>query len=333
MLLPLTGEFGFFGDQVRKGAELALKGFRDEGREIELHFEDDQCLPRFAVEGFQRHRTVNNVQAVIGPGCTGGILAVAPLAKQANLPVLALLDANREVERAGGVAVLGFSSEREPELIADEMNKQGLKTAAMICETDAWAELVCSTFRAKWQALGGSLVADELQRIDDRDYRPVIRRALGRKPQAIYFVPAYNGGVFLKQLRELNTKIPVFGPDTFGTKEVIDAAGGAAAAEGTIYAGVDLRPDKPSQREWIAAFKSAYGSEPSSLYYAALGYDALRIAVRALDSGKDWSSALKAMAYDDGVLPDVRFDDSLMARIEPVLLRIAGGNFVRYPGG
>ena len=327
MLLSLTGEFSFFGAQAKNGAEIAAEELRSSGVNVKLFYQDDACLPKNAVDGYQKLVVTDRVNAVVGPGCTGGILAIGPIAKRERMPVLALLDANKQVEGLGDVAALGFSSEREAEVIGEELRRRNLHRVAMLCETDAWAELVCRTFRELWNKQDEQLVADELQNVSDRDYRPLIQRCLARRPEAFYFVPAFNGGVFIKQFRMLNSSTPVFGPDTFGIKEVLDIAG--KAAEHVVYASVDFKPETQRQKHFLTAYTKEFGEAPSSFYYAALAYDAVQVMASIVSNQVSWPDGLRNSDWSAQTLEAVKFDERLMARIEPVLMTIRDGRFER----
>jgi ABC-type branched-subunit amino acid transport system substrate-binding protein len=140
VLLPLTGDFAFFGEQAKQGIEIALTELNRKGVQVRVIYEDEKCLPKEAVAGFKKLTTVDKVDHILGPVCTGSIVAVAESAKAQKRYFLALLDANRPVAQSGEFTyAIGYSSEEEAELLAEHMRISGYTRVGIIYEEDAWA--------------------------------------------------------------------------------------------------------------------------------------------------------------------------------------------------
>lgn len=322
VLLPLTGDFAFFGEQAKQGIELALTELNKEKKQVEVHFEDDRCLPKDAVTAMKKLLTVDKVDYVLGPACTGGIIAAAKEAASAKKYMLALLDTNRPVAASGPFTyALGYSSEEEAEIVADYMFNKSIRKVGVIYEDDSWAVNVKDAFVARFTSLGGSITSIESQLVLNAstapDYKGVISKVAQRKPDALYVVPAYNGGLFLKQFRNLGMKLPVFGPDTFAINEVLEIAG--EAAEGTICANAIVEEESESARKLKQRLKEKYGKLPSSIFYPALGYDGLNILVRANASGKPFPDAMSELRYESGVISVSGFDKNRLSKLKPGL--------------
>jgi branched-chain amino acid transport system substrate-binding protein len=328
VVLSLTGDFAFFGTEARRGAELAAAELSSSsGPKLDLVFENDKCLPADGVRAYQKLRNVDQVDLIVGPGCTGAILAVAPLVARDKKYMIALFDANEEVERAGSaVYVIGFDSEDEGSLMADHLAASGVREVGVIYEGDAWATVVKEAFVRRFRQLGGKIAAEEMQLVENKDYRSVITKVMGRKPEALYFVPAYNGGHFMRQLRGQGLQIPVFGPDTMGIQDVVDVAG--EAAEGVVHVNVAVSKSPLPARRFLDAFRARYGSEPRTFFYAAMGYDAVRTAYHALASGKAFPGAFAGAVPDDSALGIGQFNPRRQSRIPLGFFRVEQGRFV-----
>lgn len=329
MLLSLTGDFAMFGEQAKKGALVAADEIEEQtGMPVELVFEDDKCLPGDAVTGFHKLKTIDGIGIVVGPGCTGGIMAVAPLARAAKIPQLALYDTNDEVKKAGdNTFSLGFTAEREGESVAVEMRHRGHAKVAVLYETDAWAMIIKSAFSKKFKELGGRVVFDETQSPTDKDWRPNLTKLKGRNPDSIYIVPAYNGGPVLKQIAQLQLKLPIFGPDTFGTPEVIETAG--RDAEGVIFANVLIDETSKPAQHFKDRFQKKFNELPRTFFHCALGYDSVHMAYQALQDPAGALAGLKALDYHDSLLGVSRFDAARMSDVPLTLWIIRGGKFVK----
>lgn len=336
VILPLTGDFSFFGEQVRQGMEVALDEVNAKlKRPVKLIFEDDKCLPKFAVTAFTKLTKVDKVDLILGPGCTGSILAIAPLADRNGSDVIALLDAGEQITNAGPhLFSLGYVTEEMGYLMADLLKTRGVKSAAIVYEADEWATLVKDSFKKRFTANGGTILADEIQNVTDKDYRPLLLKIAKTKPEVLYAAPAYNGGHLLKQLRELNLDWQVFGPDTFGVQEVLDIA--KDAAQGVTFGNVRVDESSDAAKHLRAELKSRFNAAPEGLLYAALGYDGLRIAARALSPAESGlpgtlTAALEAIRYHDGVIAVDGFDKNGIAKLTLVPLQIENGKFVELP--
>lgn len=328
ILLSLTGDFAIFGQEAKRGALVALDEIKAAGHSApELIFEDDKCLPADAVRGFNKLIKVDRVPIVVGPGCTGGIMSVGPLAQAARVTHLALFDTNDEVKRAGSYTFgLGFASERGAHLAAQEMRRRGYRNAAVLYETDAWATVMRDAFVKKFKEIGGTIVSDETQSPADKDWRPNLTKLRSRNPDSLYLIPAYNGGLPLKQIALFGLKLPIFGPDTFGTPDVVAIAG--EAAEGVIFTNVALDEQNKDAQNFIARFNERFGEPPSIYFYAGLAYDGVHFAWQALQHPAGPSEGLKTLRPSRSALGVTGFDATRMSDIPLKLWTIRNGKLM-----
>ena len=323
MILPLTGDFGFFGEEARRGIELAFEEIEKAyPARFQLVIEDDGCKAKNAVTAYEKLVTVERADMVIGPACTGSILSVSPATARRNVKALALLDAGEQVEKAeANILALGFSSEAEGRLVAERMIALGQRRGAVLFEEDEWAILVKRAFEDRFTALGGVLLSDVSHNVNDKDYRTSLLKALQPKPDGLFIAPAFSGGLLLKQLRQLDPKIAVYGPDTFGVPDVLQVAG--TAADGVEFANVIIDEASPKAVEISTRLTERYGNAPGSLLYTALGYEALKIAALSLTSPEIFSNS----GYRGELLNFGGFANGRIARLEPRLMRIRNGRF------
>jgi branched-chain amino acid transport system substrate-binding protein len=332
VLLPLTGDFAFFGEQAKQGMELAVSEINKDSEKVKLIYEDEQCLPKSALNGFNKLTSLDKVDYVLGPACTGSIITIAESANRMKKYVLALLDTNRPVAKAGPyVYSLGYSSEEEAEIVAEYMKTKGIESVGIIYEEDAWAVNVKDAFRKRFESLSGKVVGEEAQVIQNANsapnYRPIILKLSSKKPQALYVVPAYNGGNFLKQIRSMGNKLPVFGPDTFAITEVIDIAG--KDAEGVVCANAIVNETSEQAIKLKNTLKERFKSESSSVFYPALGYDGLKILYQAASSGEDFPVAMSKVKYSSGVINVDGFNEEGMSSLKAGVFQIKGQKLER----
>ena len=282
VILPLSGDFGYFGEQVRQGIEIALDEIRASGAKIpEFIFEDDKCLGKDAVSAFRRLANEQKVSIIVGPACSAAIQSVAPVARQMSQPTLFLLDTGDPVSSLPDpLYSFGFDPGKMAETLAADLHQRNIKTLATITEEEEYSVLITKAFEKRWKALGGEILDAEFQPVNSPDSRSSITRALSKKPQAMFYSSAYLSGTFLKQLRSLSSDIPVYGNDTMCTAETMEIAG--EAANGARCANVVLDDSLPQVQAFRSALEKNFRKAPSSLFYPALGYDSVRLVLREL---------------------------------------------------
>ena len=87
VILPLTGEVGYIGQEIQKGIELA----KDEaGIAVNLIYEDEKCQGKEGVTAFQKLINVDKVDALLGPVCVTSGKSIAQFLKQTTIPVVGL---------------------------------------------------------------------------------------------------------------------------------------------------------------------------------------------------------------------------------------------------
>ena len=129
----------------------------------------------------------------------------------------------------------------------------------------------------------GGIAGEVYTKLGQSDYAAELANIRAAKPEAVFFfLPGGMGINFLKQYAQsgLNDSIPVFGPAFSFDERLLKAVGGAALGvkNGSQWTH-DL--DNPANRNFVAAFRKAYGRTPT--LYASQGYDAARLIGSALE--------------------------------------------------
>ncbi len=282
VILPLSGDFGYFGEQVRQGMTLAIEEVQAKGvKSPSLIFEDDKCLAMDAVTAYRKLADRDKVSLIIGPACSTSIQSVAPIARRGTLPILFLLDTGENVSSLPDpLYSFGFDPPKMARMLARDLRERGVRGVASIVEEEEYAVLITRAFETRWTELGGKIVIKESMPINSTDLRSILTRTLSKKPEAIFFSSAYHAGAFLKQLRLLDANVPVYGNDTMCISDTVDAAGGAA--NGARCGNVVLDEYLPSVKAFRTAIEKRFGKAPSSLFYEAMGYDAVRLMFKEL---------------------------------------------------
>lgn len=224
---PLTGEAASFGDGMKAGAELALKEINEaggiNGHELKLIFEDDKCNNKDGVNALTKLATVDKVSAIIGPLCSAAAGAGLPAVQRAGIPDIVFGSAPH-LPSIGNYIFRIYPSDNFQGKFAAEYayNTLGKRKAAILYVVNDWGQGLQEVFSKRFKELGGEVVFNEGVTQSANDLRTPITKLKTTEPDFIYF-PAYPavGAVGIKQFKDLNITVPIFGGDAFDTDEII----------------------------------------------------------------------------------------------------------------
>jgi outer membrane PBP1 activator LpoA protein len=174
VLLPEDGQFVGAAGAVRDGI-LAAYYARPAAERPELRFYD----------AADPYKTVTAIQqaAQAGAGAAIGPLDKAAVAEVAiaslPIPVLALNQAESVTNPAANVYQFALSPEDEARQAADRAWLDGHRAIAAITPAGSWGDRVYASFEARWQALGGQLLAHSQYDAAPNDVAAAVAAAAG----------------------------------------------------------------------------------------------------------------------------------------------------------
>lgn len=287
-VLPLTGSAAVWGQNARRGMDLAfteLNSSRTPAERISVIYEDSRSDPTSAVSALQKLITVDQIQVVIGDIDSSSVLAMAPIANANKVLLLSPGASNPAISNAGQFIFRNWQSDALEGNIDAKFaySTRGWRQMATLYVDNAYGVGLNTEFSRDFVALGGKIVAQEGYPQGSTDLRASITRLLSDKFDALY-LPGYPPEmvVALRQIKELGLSTPTLSVQAFDDPEILKRAG--SAAEGVIYS----VPKPPSDTDPVtASFKSSY----LATYHVApgvcsdTGFDAVRIIAYALDHG------------------------------------------------
>lgn len=154
MLLPLSG----FGRQastakgMKQAGELAL--FELDNPLVQLIVKDDKGSPQGAAQAAQE-AIGEGAEIIVGPLTAQATQAVAPVARKANVPVLAFSNDRRVA--GNGVYLMSFLPEQEVDRIVAYSVGRGKRRFAALVPDDAYGAVIEPAFRRAVERNGGAL--------------------------------------------------------------------------------------------------------------------------------------------------------------------------------
>jgi branched-chain amino acid transport system substrate-binding protein len=316
---PLTGGDAVFGEQMKKGAEMAVKHINAAGgvlgKKLKLELGDDQCEPKQAVPvatSFVQKKVV----FVAGHYCSGVSIPASAVYVENNIMQITPASTNPR--------------------LTDEAKKKGWKTVARTCGRDdiqgvVAGKFLASKYKGKKVAIlhdkspYGQGIADETKlnynkagekealydsfQKGDKDFTALISKMKAMNIDVVYVGSYHNEvGLMVKQAREQGFKAQFVSEDALVTDEFWKVAG--PAGEGLL---MTFAPDpiaEPAAKKVVDEFtKEGYKPEGYTLYtYAAFQVwaeavkkagttDAQKVAAQI--HGKTFDTVLGKLIYDD----------------------------------
>ncbi len=318
-ILPLTGDSASWGEQGRWGIESAVREVNEsggiDGKQVEVIFEDSQAIPRVAVTAFGKLSQVDKVQAVIGDIVSATTLAMAPLAEERGVVLIAPTASAPAITKAGKYIFRVWPSDHlEGKAAADWARSQGYKRAAVLHIANDYGAGLAEAFRVNYESGGGKVVFTQSYPQDQTDFRSNLTRVKAELPNLVYVIGYYKHlALALKQAKEMGIDTVFLGPTAVESPDLLKIAGDAA--EGLVYLTiVDFDPADPSerQRQFINKFKAAYGKEPD--WASSHAYDATLVVLETMKSGartgEEIRAAIDTRRVFEGVTGTIRFDEN-----------------------
>ena len=277
-ILPLTGPAASYGKSEQKGTLLALEEVNAAGgiggKTLDILFEDSQCNVKDGVNAMKKLVEIHDVPAVLGATISGVTLAVAPIANERKVLLLSPLSSAAAITNAGPFVFRVMPSDAfQSAILAEWILAEGHKKVAVLGIDNAWGKGVAEEFARSFTGAGGTIVLKETCREGDRDFRVQVMKIRAAAPSAL-FCPTMpkEGGIILRQMKELGVSLPVYGADAWSVEELL--TGAADASEGVMYT-YPAQFTGEAYQSFASRFRAQYGEDPD--VNAAGAYDAVKI--------------------------------------------------------
>jgi branched-chain amino acid transport system substrate-binding protein len=261
---------------MMKAAQLAL--FDANNHNIVLITADDTGSGADAASSAQR-LIGQGAEVIVGPLFSQSVSAVAPLARDRGVPVLAF---STDSSVAGnGVYLLSFLPQTEVKRVVSYAAQQGYKSFGGMIPQTAYGDVVVQAFRDSVTQTGGTVT--DIERFSPTAGAVVEPAAALAKtnPSAVLIA---QGGTLLRGI------VPALVYDGLDRTKVKFLGTGlwddaAVAREPLAQGGWFAAPEPEADDAFSARFKKVFGSTPPQL--ASLAYDAISL-VALLSSGEPY---------------------------------------------
>jgi len=306
-VLPLSGAFGIVGENMRRGAVIALEE-RDNkvlGKPIQVTWEDSETSTQVAVQKTTRLLS-QGVHTIFGEVSSGSTLAMMKLTEQRKVPHIITLSADDRITGADKTRYAFRTSNSvamENAMIGEFAKRQKIgKVYGIVADyqvgRDMWAALK-TDLAAKNIAVAG----EDYTPIGTKDYSILLDKASKSGADGLMLLVV--GGDVVTSLKQgadvgIKDKMKVFGT------MLMDETLGQAVGPGSIGINSTLRyhftERSPRNQKFVAAYRAKYNEYPSQ--YAGEAYDGMSWWLDTVEATGDWDKE----KWVDAFAKSTRFD-------------------------
>jgi len=203
-LLPLSGPFGIYGQEVLNGIQLGMGIFEEEGRGkiIELIIRDTEGDPERAAQIVEDLALKRKALAIIGPLASKPAVASAKKAQELGIPIITLTQKEGITDIGDMVFRHFLIPHREVQKIVDKtMNEMGFNRFGILYPDNSYGRFFMNLFWDQVEERGGSITAIEPYKPEQTDFAQEIKRMVG-----LYYPRPESVKKMLRQMKSLENE-------------------------------------------------------------------------------------------------------------------------------
>ncbi len=310
---PMTGQYASAGDQIRKGAEMAIADINAKGgvlgQKLKLEVGDDACDPKQAVSVAN---TMVNKKIVFmhGHWCSSSTIPASDVYNESQIP-MATVSTNPQVTERGLKNIFRIMGRDDQQglvaggYLADHFKD---KKIAVVDDKSAYGKGLADEMAKALQGKGVKPALRESITAGEKDYSGLVSKLKAAGVEVVAFGGYHTEvALILRQAQQAGLKLTVMGGDTMTNTELVTAAG--PAADNVLFT---FSPDprkNASATEVVKKFRDAKVEPEGYVMYA---YAAMQLFAQAAEQGKsvkyaDLEKAMRTGTFDT-VLGKLNFD-------------------------
>lgn len=287
VLASLSGNAAYYGNQTQKGIEVGEDWLRENYPNIrfEIFTEDNKFNPKAGIDAYNKLKVEKNIDAVIAHTSPVAV-AVAPLAIKDSKPIMAVSASANAYSTPDDLSFRTTSGTSIEVLPMISYIKNNFKSVSILYMNNEIGSSISTSLRSGINNSDVKIATDSGYAVDTNDFRTLVLKAIEQKSEAIYVAGlASHISNVLKQLKELNSNIPVLSFRTAEDQTLIKNSG--SLANNVVFTSAfDPSSDNPEMIEFNRAYVDKWKEIPDS--YAAESYEGIRLLGSAYSKcGKD----------------------------------------------
>ncbi len=295
---PMTGEYAAFGEQLRRGSEMAVKDLNAKGgvlgKQVKLEIGDDVCDPKQAVQ-VANDFVKKGVSFVAGHFCSGSSIPASDV--YAEEGILQISPASTNVKFTDDPFAKGIKTifrtwgrdDKQGEYDGTWLAKSYAgKNVAILDDKSAYGQGLAVDTQKFFEAAGGKVALRDTYTSKEKDFSALVSKLKEAKIDAV-FIGGYHFDVALimRQAREQGFKADFISGDAMNAAELWSISG--PSGEGLRFSDAASAINLDSAKEVVAEFRAdKYEPEGYTLstYAAIQAWAAAAEKAGTLEGGK-----------------------------------------------
>jgi branched-chain amino acid transport system substrate-binding protein len=311
---PMTGQYASFGEQMQRGAEMAVKDLNASGgvlgQKVKLMVGDDACDPKQAVAVANKFVS-DNVVFVAGHFCSGSSIPASKVYTEEGILQISPASTNPKLTEEGGDNVFRTCGRDDQQgIVAGNYlaDKYKGKKIAFLHDKTAYGKGLADETKKQLNKRGIKETMYEAYTAGEKDYSAIVSKMKAGGVD-LFYVGGYHteAGLLIRQAHEQGYRPQLVSGDALVTDEYWKITG--KVGEGTL---MTFSPDprkNPIAAPVVDKFRKT-GYEPEG--YTLYTYGAIQAWVQAVTAagGTDTNKTIKklrSMKFDT-VLGNIGFD-------------------------
>jgi branched-chain amino acid transport system substrate-binding protein len=274
---PMTGQYASFGEQMKRGAEMAVADINAAGgvmgQQLKLSVGDDACDPKQAVAVANKSAS-DGVVFVAGHFCSGSSIPASKVYEEEGILQISPASTNPKLTEEGGPNVFRTCGRDDQQgtvagnFLADKHSKSRI---AILHDKTAYGKGLADETKKQLNKRGIKEAMYEAYTAGEKDYSALVSKLKGAKIDIIYLGGYHTeAGLMVRQAREQGYNVLLVSGDALVTDEYWKITGDAG--EGTL---MTFSPDprkNPAAAPVVKKFRDGgYEPEGYTLYtYGAI---------------------------------------------------------------
>ncbi len=312
---PMTGQYASFGEQMRRGAELAVADINAKGgvlgEQLVLSIGDDACDPKQAVAVANKFAS-EGVVFVAGHFCSGSSIPASQVYTEEGVIQISPASTNPKLTEEGGANVFRVCGRDDQQgIVAGDYlaDHYADKKIALLHDKTAYGKGLADETKKQLNNRGVQEAMYEAYTAGEKDYSAIISK-MKAEGIDVFYVGGYHteAGLMIRQAREQNYDVQMISGDALVTDEFWKITGDAG--EGTL---MTFSPDprkNPAAAGVVEAFR-AQNYEPEG--YTLYTYGAIQAWAQAAEKAgsTDTEAMIEALRGNtfETVLGSIGFDE------------------------
>lgn len=283
----LTGFASTFGSAELNGTTLAIDDFNRtsyiDGKKVKLIVDDTQSANVHTLSAVRKLMSVNKAKIILGPTWLDSFQSALPIADREKIllftPSAAVAVIKKSDSQYPLIFSTGFNLELELELLLKHVKNEQKKRIILAFDQDPFFQTVRAIIQKGASSISLEIVSDESFDLNAADFRSLLvkTKKLNIDGAILGFGDEKNLLTFLKQRKEINPTLPLFGTDYLD---------GYVSQDQWIHLfdNVHFISARVRDKDFAVQYEKRFKTPP--VLSASAAYDATAIVLQALKANK-----------------------------------------------